>query len=67
MKKYAKMIGNPDCSNIELESWNCYWISWENYISSFIFFIFVVLMLVYVIRWYARQALGDYENMKHVT
>lgn len=63
MKKYSKMIGDPDCSAVDLQSWTCFWISWENYLSSFIFFIFVVIMIVYVVRWYARQSLGDYGHM----
>lgn len=59
MKKYANMIGNPDCSEIQLKSWDCFWIRWENYVSSFIFFILVVIMITFVLRWYARQSLDD--------
>lgn len=59
MKKYANMIGNPDCSQVQLESWDCFWIRWENYISSLIFFVLVVIMITFVLRWYARQSLDD--------
>lgn len=65
MRKYAKMIGDPDCSDVRLESLTCFWIAWENYVSSAIFCVLVFFMIFFVIRWYARQAISDaeYRNM----
>jgi hypothetical protein len=62
MKKYAAMIGDPDCSDVKLSSWTCFWISWENYVSSFVFAILTVVMLVFVVRWYLRQEIRDDVN-----
>lgn len=65
MLKYAVMIGNPDCSAVRLDSFRCIWISWENYISSAIFCLIVLVVIILVIRWYARQTIteAEYRNM----
>lgn len=65
MKKYAKMINNIDCSSVELSSFTCFLIDWDNYLSCFVFLIIVLIMLIYVAKWFANQSLdwNDYQDL----
>lgn len=58
LSKYHKMIDFIDCSQVDTDSFTCFWISWENYVSVFIFLVVTVILIVYVANWYAKGGIG---------
>ena len=57
LEKYRKMMkaSSDDCVDIVVDSFACFWISWENYVSCFIFLIFTLIIDIYIVFWYIRQ------------
>lgn len=55
LKKYRVMIDEPDCSHIEINSKECFWLIWDNYITCGLFLIVVLIILGYTVRWYIIQ------------
>lgn len=55
LKKYRVMMDEPDCSRIQINSKECFWIIWDNYVTCGIFLIVVLLILGYTVRWYMIQ------------
>lgn len=55
LAKYRVMMGEPDCSKIEIGSKECFWIIWDNYITCGLFLIVVLIILIYTVRWYVIQ------------
>lgn len=58
LMKYHKMIDYIDCENVSTSSFNCFWISWENYVSVFIFLILTIILIIYVANWYMKGGIG---------
>lgn len=55
LKKYRKMINDIDCDKIQLNSKECFWLLWDNYITCGLFLIVVMIILTYTVRWYIIQ------------
>jgi hypothetical protein len=58
------MKPTADCKDITADSFDCFWISWENYVSCFIFLIVTLLIDVYIVIWYIKQTDIDRTDKK---
>ena len=65
LQKYQDMMDpKADCSSVTVDSWACFWTSWENYVSCFIFLLFTLVIDIYIVIWYTKYTNVDREDKK---